>query len=193
MYRSKTSTKIQFAGALGLAAAVVMGGTAYGQDKFPQANDPYFKDGQATLAKALKNRPNTGPAKNVIVFIGDGMGVTSYTAGRIWQGQQRGETGEENYLSWEKFPYVASVKTYNTNQQVADSAGTTTAWNSGVKAQAGMIGGDSTVKRGICSTLKGHEARTMLELAEMAGKSTGFLDLSGFLITQCDTLCSTIL
>ncbi|MCH7833102.1 MAG: alkaline phosphatase [Proteobacteria bacterium] len=173
MYRSKASTKIQFAGALGLVAAVVIGGTAYGAEVFPQANDPWFKAGQATLAKALKNRPNTGPAKNIIIFIGDGMGVTSYTAGRIWEGQQRGETGEENMLSWEHFPYTAFVKTYNTNLQIADSAGTATAWNSGVKVQGGMIGGDSTVKRGICSTLKGHEARTALELAEMAGMSTG--------------------
>lgn len=173
MYRSISRTKFGFVPAAGLMAAVVMGGTACAQSVFPQVNDPYYKAGQARLVEALKNRPNTGPAKNVIVFLGDGMGVTSYTAGRIWQGQQRGETGEENYLSWEKFPYVAMVKTYNTNQQVADSAGTATAWNSGVKAQAGMIGGDSTVKRGICSTLLGHESRTALELAEMAGMSTG--------------------
>ena len=83
MYRSKASTKIQFAGALGLVAAVVIGGTAYGAEVFPQANDPWFKAGQATLAKALKNRPNTGPAKNIIIFIGAGMGVTRYTAERI--------------------------------------------------------------------------------------------------------------
>jgi alkaline phosphatase len=172
MYQSKTSTKIQFAGAVGLVAAVVMGGTAYGQG-VPQANDPWFTAGQARLATALQTRPNRRPAKNVIVFIGDGMGVSSFTAGRIWQGQQRGESGEENYLSWEKFPHVAMSKTYNTNQQVADSAGTATAWNSGVKAQAGMIGGDSTVQRGVCSTLLGHEARTLLELAEKAGMSTG--------------------
>ncbi len=173
MYRSISRTKFGFVPAVGIMAAVVMGGTACAQTVFPQINDPYFKAGQATLAKALKNRPNTGPAKNVIVFLGDGMGVTSYTAGRIWQGQQRGQTGEENYLSWEHFPYVSSVKTYNTNLQVADSAGTATAWNSGVKAQGGMIGGDSTVKRGVCSTLLGHEARSALELAEMAGLSTG--------------------
>ncbi len=136
MYRSRTATKIQFIGAVGLAAAVVMGGTAYGQEVFPQINDPWFAKGQERLKEALKNSPNLGPAKNVIVFIGDGMGVSSFTASRIWEGQQRGEPGEENFLSWEKFPHAALVKTYNTNQQVADSAVTATEWNSGVKSQA---------------------------------------------------------
>lgn len=173
MYRSRTSTKIQYIGATVLAAAVLMGGAAYGEPVYPQVNDPYFKEGQERLKEALKNTPILTPAKNVIVFIGDGMGVTSYTAGRIWQGQQAGNPGEENYLAWEKFPHVASVKTYNTNQQVPDSAGTATAWNTGVKAQAGMISGDSSVKRGDCGSLKQGIARTALELAEMIGMSTG--------------------
>ena len=174
MYRSKTATKIQYIGAVGLAAAVFMGGTAYGAEPvFPQSHDPWFKAGQKRLKEALKNSPNLGPAKNVIVFIGDGMGVSSVTASRIFAGQLRGETGEENFLSWEKFPHAAFSKTFNTNQQTADSAGTATAWNSGVKAQAGMIGGDSTVKRGVCASLLKGIARTSIELAEMAGMSTG--------------------
>ena len=48
-------------------------------------------------------------------------------------------TGEENVLSWEKFPYSALSKTYNTDQQVPDSAGTATAFMTGVKAKAGRI------------------------------------------------------
>jgi alkaline phosphatase len=173
-YRLKTGIKMGFIGAAGLAAGVAMGGFAYAEEPLvPQVNDPWFKAGQERLQQALLNKPNLNPAKNVIVFIGDGMGVSTVTAARIFEGQQRGEPGEENFLAWEKFPDTALVKTYNTNQQVADSAGTATAWNSGVKAQAGMIGGDSTVKRGVCDSLVGHEARTALELAEVIGMSTG--------------------
>jgi len=42
-------------------------------------------------------------------------------------------------LSWETFPNVAFSKTYNTDQQVPDSAGTATAFMTGVKSRAGKI------------------------------------------------------
>lgn len=45
------------------------------------------------------------PAKNAILFIGDGMGITTTTAAGILDGQMKGKTGEdENVLSWETFP-----------------------------------------------------------------------------------------
>ena len=49
-------------------------------------------------------------AKNVILFIGDGMGVSTVTATRIYDGQSRGETGEENFLSFERFPIYGNRK-----------------------------------------------------------------------------------
>ena len=55
------------------------------------------------------------------------MGVSTVTAARILEGQLRGESGEENLLSFERLPIVALAKTYNTNQQTADSAGSMTA------------------------------------------------------------------
>ena len=78
-------------------------------------------------------------AKNVILFIGDGMGVATVTAARIFDGQSRGLSGEEHVLPFETFPNVALVKTYNTNQQVPDSAGTITAMLTGTKTRAGLI------------------------------------------------------
>jgi hypothetical protein len=51
----------------------------------------------------------------------------------------RGETGEENFLSWEKFPWSAFSKTYNTDLQTADSAGTATAYLNGVKTRGGSV------------------------------------------------------
>ncbi len=57
-------------------------------------------------------------AQNVILFLGDGMGISTITAARIFEGQQRGRTGEENSLSFEAFPNVALIKTYNLDRQV---------------------------------------------------------------------------
>ena len=84
-------------------------------------------------------KPNTKTAKNVIFFLGDGMSIPTVTAARILEGQLRNETGEENFLSWEKFPWSALSKTYNTDYQVADSAGTATAYLSGVKTTSGKL------------------------------------------------------
>ena len=78
-------------------------------------------------------------AKNIILFIGDGMGVSTVTAGRIFDGQSQGKLGEEHYLAFEEFENVALIKTYNTNAQVPDSAGTATAIMSGYKTNIGSV------------------------------------------------------
>jgi len=68
---------------------------------------------------------------------------------------------------------VALAKTYNTNQQTPDSAGTMTAMMTGVKTKAGVISVDQTVYRGNCASSRGKAMVTFLEQAEMAGKATG--------------------
>ena len=103
-----------------------------------QSNSPWFTDGQAAIEKQLSQAPKSN-AKNVILFVGDGMGISTITAARILAGQRNGGTGEENFLSFETMPYSAQVKTYNTNQQTPDSAGTMTAMMTGVKTKAGVI------------------------------------------------------
>ena len=50
-----------------------------------------------------------------------------------------------------------------------------TAMASGVKTDVGVIGIDEAVERGNCASGKGHELVTSLELAEIAGKSTGIV------------------
>ncbi len=112
-------------------------------------------------------------AKNVIIFIGDGMGVSTVTGIRILAGQMQGDTGEEHVLSWETFPNVALSKTYNTNQQVPDSAGTATSIMSGVKTKAGFIGVGPAPKRTECDVSLRHHLTTVLEEAENRGLSTG--------------------
>ena len=114
-------------------------------------------------------------AKNVILFIGDGMGVSTVTATRIFDGQSRGETGEENTLSFEKFPHVALVKTYNTNQQVSDSAGTATALNTGVKTKAGVLGVGPGADRESCVEAQEHRLETLGEIAVRNDKAVGIV------------------
>lgn len=116
-----------------------------------------------------------GKAKNVILFVGDGMGVSTVTAARILDGQMNGLAGEENQLSFDKFPFSGLSKTYNVDAQTPDSAGTMTAMMSGIKTDVGVIGVDEDIERGDCSTVVGNELVTALELAEIAGKSTGII------------------
>ena len=114
-------------------------------------------------------------ARNVILFVGDGMGVSTVTAARIMEGQSLGLAGEEHYLSFEKFPRLALVKTYNTDQQVPDSAGTMTAMVTGVKTRAGVLSVGPEPARSDCAASLEHQVPTLLEMAEDRGLSTGVI------------------
>ncbi|UAA40087.1 alkaline phosphatase [Paraneptunicella aestuarii] len=116
-----------------------------------------------------------GKAKNVILFVGDGMGISTVTAARIMDGQDKGMMGEENVLSFGDFPFSGFSKTYNVDAQTPDSAGTMSAMMSGVKTDAGIIGIAEAVERGNCASSQGQELVTALELAEIAGKATGII------------------
>lgn len=122
-----------------------------------------------------RDAPVKKKAKNVILFIGDGMGVTTFTAARIYDGQSKGMSGEENQLSFEKFPEVALVKTYNTNQQVPDSAGTATAFNTGTKTRAGVIGVGPAAHLGDCTEGLANPLTTIAEVAAKNGKKIGIV------------------
>ena len=113
--------------------------------------------------------------KNIILFIGDGMSIGTVTAARILDGQQKGMSGEENSLSFGHFPFTGLSKTYNVDAQTPDSAGTMTAIISGVKTDFGVIGVNENVVMGDCISGQGNELMTALELAEIAGLSTGVL------------------
>ena len=42
----------------------------------------WYREAEGELEAALNNEPNRNQAKNVIVFIGDGMGIPTITAAR---------------------------------------------------------------------------------------------------------------
>ena len=139
-----------------------------------QMNNPWFTQAQSLQTQRLERQLNN-TARNVILFVGDGMGVSTLTAARILEGQRNGQPGEEGYLSFEEFEYTALVKTYNVDAQTPDSAGTMTAMISGIKTDVGVIGVDEDIERGDCSTVAGNEVVTALELAELKGLATGIV------------------
>jgi alkaline phosphatase len=162
--------------ALALAATVVLPALAFAQapgQASVSAADPYFKAGEAALARQLTVVPNTGKAKNVILFLGDGMGISTVTAGRIYDGQLKGVDGESNSLSFEKLSYAALSKTYSHDTQVTDSAAGITAIMTGVKTRNKIIGltGDALGEK--CETESGHSVQTLAELAKSKGKAAG--------------------
>lgn len=149
------------------------------RDPFPvkrvENADMWRTDGWNAIELAKRQKVRKGKAKNVILFIGDGMGISTLTAARIFEGQQRGESGEENRLSFEEFPFSALSKTYGTNQQTSDSAPTMSAIVSGIKTDEGIISVNQNVRHGDYRTVAGNETKTLLEYAEEAGRSTGVI------------------
>uniref|UniRef100_A0A8C2SDP1 Alkaline phosphatase n=1 Tax=Capra hircus TaxID=9925 RepID=A0A8C2SDP1_CAPHI len=150
---------------------------------FKKEKDPkYWRDqAQQTLKNALRLQTlNTNVAKNVIISPNPltsttGMGVSTVTAARILKGQLHHHPGEETKLEMDKFPYVALSKTYNTNAQVPDSAGTATAYLCGVKANEGTVGVSAATQRSQCNTTQGNEVTSILRWAKDAGKSVGIV------------------
>ena len=143
-----------------------------------QVNSPWFQQGQLELQNKMQHsvlKGSASKAKNVILFVGDGMGVSTVTAARILQGQIAGESGEENLLSFEQLPFSGFSKTYNVDQQTPDSAGTMTAMMTGVKTDAGILSVDEHANRSDCNSAQGRDLVSVLELSQLAGKATGIV------------------
>ena len=139
----------------------------------PQSSDPWFTAAQKRLSQIKSARPEARTAKNVILFVGDGMSIATITSGGILEGQSKGGPGEGNLLSFETMPYAGLIKTYTTDFQTPDSAGTATAMVTGIKTKSLIISMDDTVEAGVCGS--GNAAMTIMELAEEAGLSTGIV------------------
>lgn len=163
-----SATTLLFAGASLIALS-----PAFAQEKLPQAADSYFVAAKADLARRLAIQPITGTAKNIILFIGDGMSIPTITASRIYEGQKRGVDGESNNLITDTFPFAALSKTYSNDGQVSDSAPTATAMASGVKSNNGTLGVNQTVKEGDCAAGIANPVKSIFEMAEEDGHSTG--------------------
>ena len=142
----------------------------------PEGETPqwWFRNGAAAAAQ-LSRQANTGKqrAKNVIVFLGDGMSLPTIAAAHVRAGQLKDVDGESYRLSFERLPFSGLSRTYETDQQTPDSAGTMTAIMSGVKTRAGFIGVSQVPRRQDCAATRGQELVSTLELAAAAGMGTG--------------------
>lgn len=110
-------------------------------------------------------------ARNVIVFIGDGMGISIYTAARVWQG------GVSGRLAIDSLPHTAICSTWAWDAIVTDSAPSATAILSGVKARNAVVGQGPDAKPGrIADPASGRDGTAAKSIAEMAaerGLATG--------------------
>ena len=142
----------------------------------PTSASEWFSNGRRTVAanKLSHSPPNLRRAKNVILFVGDGMGVSTVTAARILEGQLRGADGEFNRLSFEQFPYLSLSVTASANQQTSDSAPTATAMVAGIKTNDGAISVDQTINRNEpnADVTAQKSVKTILERAEERGMAT---------------------
>jgi alkaline phosphatase len=133
-----------------------------------------------------------GEAKNVILFLGDGMGPVTITASRIYK------YGEAGQLTMETLPRTARVKTYSLDAQTTDSAPSMAAYMTGVKMRNEVLSMDgntlairpsptlvvttvpTTVTTSVANSVNncpatgnGAAVPTLLEQAIAKGKATG--------------------
>ncbi|MEL5408357.1 alkaline phosphatase [Serratia nevei] len=171
MFRLTLATRLALSMSL-FAGWTATAGTA-DNAQLTQREDPYFLQAQAQLQQRLKQTPNTNRAKNVILVVGDGMGFSTVTAARIFEGQQRGVDGESNVLAWEAFPYLAAAKTYSADAQITDSAPSAVAMTTGVKTINDLMGLNHTAALNNCEDQQTKAVTTLWEMAATLGMSTG--------------------
>ena len=118
-------------------------------------------------------------AKNIIFFLGDGMGPTTISAARIFK------HGEDGLLNFERLERTARIKTYSNDFQTTDSAPSMGAYMTGVKINQDGISikdaraidpekdanGNRTIDK--CAPNDGVIVPTILELAKARGKAVG--------------------
>jgi alkaline phosphatase len=105
--------------------------------------------------------------KNVIVFIGDGMGLQQVKAGGIYV------YGAAGALSFESFPYQGELATYQYGGGIPDSGAAGTSLATGYKVNGGVI---SMAYPGYPPDYpEGSELPTLLEYCKALGKSTGLV------------------
>ena len=94
---------------------------------------------ETNVAETLEQNPNL-KAKNIILFIGDGMGPNQVALARFSVG------GANHRLSFENFPVTGIVLNHSAQNLYTDSAASATTWAAGVKTKNGYLSVDSDNK-----------------------------------------------
>ena len=132
------------------------------------------------LAACTGENPATASPKNVIFFLGDGMGMTTMTATRIYS------VGEDGELTMDTLPETAFVKTFSNDAQVTDSAPSLAAYMTGVKmnnevismstntvAVPPVLDANGNLLGNNCGSSNGTSVTTLAEIAKKQGLSVG--------------------
>ncbi|KAL3186961.1 hypothetical protein MRX96_004765 [Rhipicephalus microplus] len=168
-----------------LAAFTVAANTHFPNPTAQQEKDPefWYRLNREALQQRLKTEKFEGRANNVILFIGDGMGISTISAARVFKGQLTGTAGENSALSFEKFPphFTLQAQVYCADRLVPDSACSGTAIQCGVKSNYFTLGVSAHVRLGNCSESSDtrHHLKCLYELAQEADKTTGFVTTAG--------------
>jgi len=133
-----------------------------------------------TPASSTSGETTVSAPTNVIFFLGDGMGMTTMTAARIYA------VGEDGELTIDTLPETAFVKTFSNDAQVTDSAPSMSAYMTGTKMNNEVISmsSDTVANSPItdangnllgnnCGASNGKSVPTLLEQAKAKGLSTG--------------------
>ena len=101
-------------------------------------------------------------AKNIILFIGDGMSVSQISAFRLHQG------GPNSRVAVDSFPYSGQVLTHSANAIVTDSASSGTAFSTGEKTNNRALGVD----------IKGQPIENITETLDKSGYVSSVISTS---------------
>lgn len=117
----------------------------------------------ATLSGGSAQAASPARATNVIYMVGDGMGYTHVTAGRVRFAGARGSLAMETLETDGHVSTWAVEEASSRPALVTDSASSATAWSSGVKTYNAAIGVDAF----------GNPVPTIMEQAKAQGYRTG--------------------
>jgi len=123
----------------------------------------YFGESASSLAKV----------KNVILVIGDGMGITTLAASRVFKRQKLKQPNAN--LLFDRFPASAFVQTDTANTQIAESAAAATALFCGVKTNFESLGVDATAED-ICSGSSEAHTSSLMAWAQQQKVKTGSVE-----------------
>jgi alkaline phosphatase len=129
---------------------------SYPTPKIDQANLSFYQGPVSTEPYPLTTSRRV---RNVILCIGDGMGLGQVSLARLRA------VGPEGKLHMERLPVSGLVRTHSANRLITDSAASGTAISSSIKTKNGMIG----------MAPDGTTYRTILEAAQAQGMATGLV------------------
>jgi alkaline phosphatase len=142
---------------------LAIGVTVYAQDQYLTAKsediEKTYVSQNTYKVKMFPDEFTSGKPKNIILLIGDGMGVSQVFAGL---------TANKGHLFLENFKHIGFSKTQSADNYITDSAAGGTALSTGVKTLNGAIGVDTQLK----------PVKTILEEASENGLATGLVSTS---------------